>query len=124
MPDTTTVTEVKESIEMVRNPLDKELEAKKPTLNPKKRYEFTWPGQKPKTVTGEELAAILKGADHTMLDIKEVGGEIIPPAPEPEPEPEPVPDLAASDRETTPGEVTAEIPAATPFPEAARRRGR
>lgn len=97
----------------MRNPLDGEVETKKPELDPKKLYSFTWPGQPAKTIRGAELAEILKGANPDMLDIKEAGD-----AASPEPAPEavsveaadvaltPVPpadvEISASDRETSP----------------------
>ena len=43
-----------------------------PTYDPAKRYRFTWPGQPARTVNGDELAALLKGANPTMLAIEEV----------------------------------------------------
>ena len=72
----------------MRNPLDRELEMLKPAIDPKKMYRYTWPGQPPKVVAGDELANLLKGADHSMLDIQEAGDA--PPA------------AIDGDRETTP----------------------
>lgn len=43
------------------------------TFDPAKRYRYTWPGQPAKVVTGEELTALCKGADASMLSIEEVG---------------------------------------------------
>jgi hypothetical protein len=44
----------------------------RPTYDNEKQYEYTWPGCKPTIVCGEELNALLKGADHTKLNIREV----------------------------------------------------
>ncbi len=55
----------------MRHPLDGELTTIKPTFDPDKSYRFTWPGQPPRVVSGAELAAIVRGADHTMLEIEE-----------------------------------------------------
>ncbi len=41
------------------------------TFDPAKRYRFTWPGQKPRVVTGEEMTALAAGADVSMLAIEE-----------------------------------------------------
>ena len=43
-----------------------------PTFDPSKRYRYTWPGQPPMTVTGEEMTAICRGADSSKLEIEEV----------------------------------------------------
>lgn len=56
----------------MRNPLDREVQAIRPTFDPAKSYRYTWPGQPPKVVAGDELAAICKGANHEMLAIEEV----------------------------------------------------
>lgn len=42
------------------------------TVDPEKTYSFTWPGQRPRTVKGSELAEIVKGADASMLGIQEI----------------------------------------------------
>lgn len=56
----------------MRNPLDREIEVARPKFDPAKNYRYTWPGQPPKMVSGEELAAICKGADPSQLAIEEV----------------------------------------------------
>ena len=53
---------------------------KPPAFDPKKRYRYTWPGQPPRVVAGDELAALVKGADPSMLDIVEVGAAPTAPA--------------------------------------------
>ncbi len=55
----------------MRNPLDGEMMVVRPVFDPLKRYRFTWPGQSPKVVSGEEMASLCKGADPAMLDIQE-----------------------------------------------------
>ena len=58
----------------MRNPQGEGLDQIKTlSLDPRKRYRYTWPGQKSAVVSGEELEAICKGADASMLDIHEVG---------------------------------------------------
>ncbi len=54
----------------MRNPIDGESRPFR-TFDPAKRYRYTWPGQTPRVVSGEELAAICRGANHEMLDISE-----------------------------------------------------
>lgn len=49
-----------------------EIPVVRPTFKPDGQYRFTWPGQPPKMVSGAELAAICKGANHEMLQIEEV----------------------------------------------------
>jgi hypothetical protein len=51
-----------------------------PSYDPAKRFRFTWPGQPPRIVSGDELSAICHGADAAMLSIEEVGGAPTPPA--------------------------------------------
>ncbi len=55
----------------MKNPLDGELQAIKPKFDPAKMYRYTWPGQPPKMVSGQELADLCRGADHTTLAIEE-----------------------------------------------------
>ena len=47
-------------------------EEPKPTFDPEKRYEYTWPGCKPQIVGGAALTHLVKGADPSMLAIREV----------------------------------------------------
>ncbi len=58
-----------------------------PQIDPAKRYQYTWPGQTPKTVSGAALIQLCKGADPSMLKIREVSKKdeaaaaVAPPAP-------------------------------------------
>ncbi len=44
-----------------------------PAIDPAKKYQYTWPGQPAKTVSGAALIQLCKGADPSMLKIREVG---------------------------------------------------
>lgn len=48
-----------------------------------KRYRFTWPGQPPRVVAGDELTAICAGADVAMLGIEETWNAVEPEVPSP-----------------------------------------
>lgn len=47
------------------------IEIAKRTFDPEKDYEYTWPGQKPKTVKGKDLTDLCRGADPEALNIRE-----------------------------------------------------
>jgi len=49
-----------------------------PTYDPSKRYEFTWPGCLPSVVGGEALNHLVRGADYSKLNIRELGARSDP----------------------------------------------